>query len=68
MPNKMVPDGFNGWALVRKKPFEVLEMFQSQDLANQAAQSLGGDGYEVRHGRIEKGTGIFLTPDLERQR
>jgi hypothetical protein len=43
-------------------------MFQSRDQAEHAAQALGEKGYEVRHGKIEKSSGNFMFPDLERQR
>ena len=63
-----VPIGWPGFGLFRSRPLELLGMFQSRDQAKQAAESLGDEGYEVRFGRIEKGSGAFITPDLDRQR
>jgi hypothetical protein len=68
MPKIMVPDGMYGWAVFEKSRGRVSELFQSRELAENAAQMLGGAGYEVRFGYVEKRTGTFMTRDLEKQR
>jgi hypothetical protein len=57
-----------GWGLFGNSPYRFLGIFQSRDQAERAARSLGETVYEVKYGTIERESGNFITPDLERQR
>jgi len=64
----LVPVGFSCWALFNKKSAGHIAVFQSRELAEKAAKSLGSAGYEVRFGRVEKSTGNFILDEWDERR
>jgi hypothetical protein len=56
-----ISPGFNCWAVFSETG--LVSTFQSRQQAERAVQQLGGAGYTIQHGKLER-SGGFISSDL----